>query len=87
MPILAVGSVAYDSLKTLYGERDRILGGSASYFSIGASLYNRINLVGVIGEDFEEKDIDLFKTRNISLDGLIKKKGKTFFGKANMEKT
>lgn len=81
MSILAVGSVAYDSLKTLYGERDRILGGSASYFSIGASLFNRINLVGVIGEDFAEKDIDLFKSKNISLDGLIKKKGKTFFWK------
>jgi len=81
MSILAVGSVAYDSLKTPHGERDRILGGSASYFSIGASLFNKINLVGVIGEDFSKKDIDLFKSKNISLEGLVKKEGKTFFWK------
>jgi sugar/nucleoside kinase (ribokinase family) len=81
MSILAVGSVAYDSLKTPFGERERILGGSASYFSIGASLFNKINLVGVVGEDFDEKDIELFKSRNISLEGLVRKKGKTFFWK------
>jgi len=81
MSILAVGSVAYDSLKTPFGERERILGGSASYFSIGASLFSKINLVGVVGEDFDEKDIELFKSRNISLEGLVRKKGKTFFWK------
>ncbi len=81
MSILAVGSVAYDSLKTPFGEKDRILGGSASYFSIGASLFNKINLVGVVGEDFDEKHIELFKSKNISLDGLVRKEGKTFFWK------
>lgn len=81
MPIIAVGSVAYDGLKTPFGERKRVLGGSATYFSIGASLFDRVNLAGVVGEDFEQADFDLLKSRNIALDGLKVRPGKTFFWK------
>ncbi len=81
MSIVAVGSVAYDSLKTPYGERERVLGGSATYFSIGASLFSHVNLVGVVGEDFEDTDLDLLKSRNVSLEGLVHRPGKTFFWK------
>ncbi|PJB79192.1 MAG: sugar kinase [Acidobacteria bacterium CG_4_9_14_3_um_filter_49_7] len=81
MSIVAVGSVAYDSLKTPYGERERVLGGSATYFSIGASLFSHVNLVGVVGEDFEDDDLDLLKSRNVSLEGLVHRPGKTFFWK------
>ena len=81
MSILVVGSVAYDSLKTPSGERGRVLGGSATYFSIGASLFDHINLVGVVGEDFDEADFNLLGSRDISLEGLMRRAGKTFFWK------
>lgn len=81
MPIIAVGSVAYDSLKTPHGERDRVLGGSATYFSIAASLFDRVNLVGVVGEDFGADDLTLLKSRNIGLEGLKITEGRTFFWK------
>ncbi len=81
MPIIAVGSVAYDSLKTPHGERDRVLGGSATYFSIAASLFDRVNLVGVVGEDFGAEDLALLKSRNIGLEGLKITEGRTFFWK------
>ncbi len=81
MSIIAVGSVAYDSLKTPYGERERVLGGSATYFSIGASLFTHVNLVGVVGEDFDDADLNLLKSRDVSLEGLVHRPGKTFFWK------
>ena len=81
MPIIAVGSVAYDGLKTPHGERERVVGGSATYFSIGASLFDRVNLVGVVGEDFDPQDMALFQSRNIALEGLDVQPGKTFFWK------
>ncbi len=81
MSIIAVGSVAYDSLKTPFGERERVLGGSATHFSMGASLFTKVNLVGVIGEDFREEDIELLKSKGINIEGLVKKEGKTFFWK------
>ncbi len=81
MSIIAVGSVAYDSLKTPHGERDRVLGGSATYFSIAASLFDRVNLVGVVGEDFGADDLALLKTRDIGLEGLKVTEGRTFFWK------
>lgn len=81
MSIVAVGSVAYDSLKTPFGERARVLGGSATYFSIGASLFSHVNLVGVVGEDFDDADLNLLESRDISLEGLIHRPGKTFFWK------
>ncbi len=81
MSIIAVGSVAYDGLKTPHGVRERVVGGSATYFSIGASLFDRVNLVGVVGEDFDPADMALLKSRNIALDGLEVRPGKTFFWK------
>ncbi len=81
MAIIAVGSVAYDSLKTPFGERERVLGGSATHFSMGASLFTKVNLVGVVGKDFREEDIELLKNRGVNLEGLVRKEGKTFFWK------
>lgn len=81
MSIIAVGSVAYDALKTPHGERDRVVGGSATYFSIAASLFDRVHLVGVVGEDFGDSEMALFRERNISLEGLEVRPGRTFFWK------
>ncbi len=86
MSIIAVGSVAYDSLKTPYGERERVLGGSATHFSIGASFFTQVNLVGVVGEDFREEDINLLESKGVNLEGLVQKEGKTFFWKGEYGK-
>jgi len=78
LSILVVGSVAIDSVKTPFGRRDDVLGGSATYFSVAASLFNKVNIIATVGEDFPRKYISLFKTRGIGTEGLHIVKGKTF---------
>ena len=78
MSILAVGSVAFDTLKTPFGEVDKILGGSASHFALAASFFTQVNVVAVVGEDFTDKERDVFKGRSIDLSGLQTAPGKTF---------
>jgi sugar/nucleoside kinase (ribokinase family) len=81
MSMLIVGSVAYDGIETPFGKRDRILGGSATYLSLTSSYFTRdIRLVGVVGHDFAEADLNLFREREVDLEGLqIDRSGKTFF--------
>ncbi|CAN5270276.1 PfkB family carbohydrate kinase [soil metagenome] len=83
MSLLVVGSVAYDGIETPFGKIDRILGGSATYISLASSYFTEnIDLVGVVGKDFSDEDIKLFKSKNIDLEGLqIDKSGDTFFWK------
>lgn len=76
--VLVVGTIAYDSIQTPYGKADRVLGGSASYFSLAASFFSRISMVGVIGDDFAAHDMDLFRSRDIDLTGVDRSQGKTF---------
>ncbi|MFT7618647.1 MAG: sugar/nucleoside kinase (ribokinase family) [Planctomycetota bacterium] len=79
MTLLVVGSIALDSVCTPFGDHPNILGGAASYFSVGASLFTQVRLAGVIGEDFPEEHMELFKSRNIDLTGLRRiEGGKTF---------
>ncbi|MBL7155588.1 MAG: bifunctional hydroxymethylpyrimidine kinase/phosphomethylpyrimidine kinase [Candidatus Omnitrophica bacterium] len=78
MSILVVGSVALDTVKTPFGKRKEILGGSATYFSVSASFFSPVNLVAVVGNDFPAKHINFFKRKGIDLKGLSVKKGKTF---------
>ena len=52
MSLLVVGSVAFDAVETPHGKVDRMLGGAATYFSVAASFFTHVNLVGVVGEDF-----------------------------------
>lgn len=80
MPILVVGSVAFDALQTPFGKVDRCLGGSATYFSVAASFFTEVDLVAVVGEDFTEQDEAVFQGRNIDISGLQRVSGeKTFF--------
>ena len=81
MSVLVVGSVALDTIITPFGKAERVLGGSASYFSVSASNFTNVNFVGAIGEDFPDKYIKMFKKRGIDLEGLQKCPGKTFFWK------
>jgi sugar/nucleoside kinase (ribokinase family) len=79
MSLLVVGSVAFDALETPYGKVDRTLGGAATYFSIAASFFTHVSLVGVVGEDFTREDESVFKGRRIDISGLEHAEGKTFF--------
>lgn len=78
MDLIVVGSVAYDTLETPSGKRERILGGSGSYFSVAASFFSRAGLVAVIGEDFDNEHILLLEKFGVDLEGLEKLDGKTF---------
>ena len=76
--ILVVGSLAYDTISTPVGKVDRALGGSANYFSLAASLYSKVRVVGVVGEDYDKADLDMLEKRGVDTRGLQKQKGKTF---------
>ena len=76
--ILAVGSIALDTLETPHGTRQNILGGSATYFSISAGLLAPVKLVGVVGNDYPEEGWQLFQSRNINTDNILVENGSTF---------
>lgn len=78
MSILVVGSVALDSIETPFGKKKDILGGSATFFSIAASFFNKVNIIATVGEDFPKKHIKMLEDRGIGTEGLLIKKGKTF---------
>jgi sugar/nucleoside kinase (ribokinase family) len=78
MSILVVGSVAFDSVETPFGKAEKVLGGSASFFSVAASFFVPVNLVGVVGRDFGEKERAAFAGRDIDLGGLEEADGLTF---------
>jgi sugar/nucleoside kinase (ribokinase family) len=76
--ILAVGSLAFDSIRTPAGAVDKALGGSANYFSISSSFFTGVQVVGVVGDDFPEEQIKLMQSRGIDTRGIQKVPGKTF---------
>ena len=76
--ILAVGSIALDTIETSKGSRSNILGGSATYFGIAAALFAPVGLIGIVGDDFPESAIDLLKSKNIDLSNVQFKPGETF---------
>ena len=78
MAILVVGSLALDSVVTPFGEAHDVLGGATSFFVTAASLYDRVNLVAVVGEDFPERYMDVLRARNVDLRGVQVKPGTTF---------
>ncbi len=77
-PVLMVGSVAYDSVRTPFGEARDVLGGAASYASVAASFFSPVRLVGVVGEDFTYDHVAQLAHRDIDLAGLQRAPGKTF---------
>ena len=76
--IIVVGSIAFDDIETIKGKYTRLLGGSGVYFSLAASLFTKIHLIGIVGDDFDDSYIDMLHSKSISTDNVIKKKGKTF---------
>lgn len=81
MPLLVVGSVAYDGIETPRGKVDRVLGGAGAYIALAASHFGEVQLVAVVGDDFAREDEATLRRRNIDLEGLERAPGKTFFWK------
>lgn len=79
MPILCVGSVALDSVETPFGKADRVLGGSAVYFSAAASLFHPVRVVGVVGDDYPLDQLEFLAERGVDLSGIERAPGKSFF--------
>ncbi len=78
MPVLIVGSIALDTVKTPAEEHADLLGGSASYAAVSASFFTQVELVGIVGDDFPEAHVDYFKCRGIDLAGLQRAAGPSF---------
>jgi len=78
MSVLVVGSVAFDTVTTPFGKREKVLGGSATYFSYSCSFFAPVCLVAVVGEDFPAGYRDLLREKGINLDGLQVAEGNTF---------
>ena len=77
MSVTVVGSIAYDRVKTPFGERQRMLGGAATHFALAASFFDEVRLVGPVGDDFS--DFDVLQTRGSNVDDVEQVEGKTFF--------
>ena len=76
--ISVVGSIALDSLKTSKGDYDNLLGGSATYFSIAASKFSPVEVIGIVGNDFPENCWEIFNSKNINSKNIVKEIGNTF---------
>lgn len=83
--VLVVGSLAYDSVKTPSGKAERSLGGSANYFSVAASLFSKVRVVGVVGDDYSAADKSVLLHREVDLSGLQTVAGKTFHWEGSYE--
>ncbi len=79
MGITVVGSVAFDSIETPAGKRERCLGGAATYFSLAASYFTDVSVIAVVGEDFGKRQEAVFTARNIDMRGIERAEGKSFF--------
>jgi len=81
MSLIIIGTVAFDAIETPFGKTDKIVGGAATYASLAASyFYNKVKIVGVIGDDFQKENIDKFTEHGIDTEGLqIKESEKSFF--------
>ena len=79
MSLLVVGSVAFDAIKTPYGKTDKILGGAATYCSLAASFFTDVRVIAVVGDDYTEKEDQVFRAHKVDTSGIIREKGKSFF--------
>jgi sugar/nucleoside kinase (ribokinase family) len=80
MSITVVGSIAYDAVKTPFGESERLLGGAATHFALAASFFDEVRPVGPVGGDFADADLEVLRTRGTRTDDVeVVEDGKTFF--------
>jgi len=80
MPITVVGSIAYDSVRTPFGERERMLGGAAVHFALAARFFDEVRVVGPVGADFGEDDLEVMRARGVDVSDVERiAGGRTFF--------
>jgi sugar/nucleoside kinase (ribokinase family) len=80
MPITVVGSIAYDTVKTPFGQRERMLGGAAVHFALAASFFDDVRVVGPVGEDFGEEQLEVMRRRRVDVSDVERVTGgNTFF--------
>jgi sugar/nucleoside kinase (ribokinase family) len=79
MAVTVVGSVAFDALETPFGRRERILGGAATHFSLAASFFSDVRVVGVVGDDFGPAELAVFERRGINTDDVERVPGERSF--------
>ncbi len=84
--LLVIGSLAYDSVTTLSGKTEKALGGAANYFSIAASLFAQVKVVGIVGSDYRQIDRDILLQRKVNIDGIKSVEGLTFHWEGSYEK-
>jgi sugar/nucleoside kinase (ribokinase family) len=84
--LTVVGSIAYDDVRTPFGERERMLGGSAVHFSLAASFFTEVRVVGPVGEDFGETELAVLTDRGIDVGDIERiSGGETFFWRGHYE--
>jgi sugar/nucleoside kinase (ribokinase family) len=86
MSLAVVGSIAFDAVKTPFGERERMLGGSAVHFSLASSFFTDVHVVGPVGDDFGDDEYGILQRRGVNTEGIEKVEGgKTFFWRGHYE--
>jgi sugar/nucleoside kinase (ribokinase family) len=86
MSLTAVGSIAFDSVRTPFGERERMLGGSAVHFALAASFFTEVRVVGPVGDDFGEQELGVLEDRGVITDDIERVSGgETFFWQGHYE--
>ncbi len=80
MPITVVGSIAFDAVRTPFGERERMLGGAAVHFALAASFFDEVRVVGPVGDDFGEPELEVLRARHVDVGDIERiAGGRTFF--------
>src|SRR5437899_3197367 len=86
MSLTVVGSIAFDSVRTPFGERERMLGGSAVHFSLAASFFGEVHVVGPVGEDFAEAELAVLEEHGIATEDIERVTGgQTFFWRGHYD--
>ena len=86
MALTVVGSIAFDSVRTPFGERDRMLGGSAVHFALAARFFTSVQIVGPVGDDFGDDHLELLRERGIDTSDVERVDGgETFFWRGHYE--
>ena len=86
MSLTVVGSIAFDSVRTPFGERERMLGGSAVHFALSASLFGEVHVVGPVGDDFGSEHVELLSSRGVDVTDIERVPGgRTFFWRGHYE--
>ena len=83
--ILAVGTIAFDTVRTPFGKQEKVLGGSASHFSVAASLMASVEVVSVVGKDFPQKYLDYLRNKKIDISGIQISNEPTFHWKGHYD--